>query len=281
MSINTLISGQELLKWMSLKQQDLVILDATSGDKAYDNYLKEHIKGAVFVDMHDLARQDIDPAKGGRHPLPRPYEFSLSLQKWGIEPKSYVVVYDTHNGSNAASRLWWMLQSIGHTNSFVLDGGLQSAKQEGIALSEGLELGKDVDLYGVKEFAFPSVTIDKVIQQSKSIEHLVVDVRAKQRYDGILEPIDLVAGHIPGAINLPFEINLQENGKFLSPKQLKDLYSKEFGEIPIENITIHCGSGVTACHTILAIAHSGLGIPNLYVGSWSEYSRGDLPIAKK
>ncbi|MHC5202601.1 sulfurtransferase [Myroides sp. LJL119] len=281
MTINTLVQPQELLQWITQNKQDLIILEAVGGPNAYQDYLKEHLKGAVYVDMHDLASKEIDPKNGGRHPLPCKDEFSLNLKKWAVQPSSTVVIYDRNNGANAASRLWWMLQSIGHSQCFVLDGGFQGGKEIGIKVNNLIPELKQVEPYPIADYLWPRKTLSQVIELAKSKDHIVVDVRQRQRYQAIHEPIDLIAGHIPGAINLPFEMNLQDNGRFLSPKQLKSIYELEFEHIPIENITIHCGSGVTACHTILALAHSGLGLANLYVGSWSEYSRQDLPIATK
>ena len=121
---------------------------------------------------------------------------------------------------------------------------------------------------------------DLVENVSQNPNYLVVDVRDKERYDGISEPIDLVAGHIPGAINIPFTENIDQNGLFLKPHELRNKYETLLGEIKAENIIVHCGSGVTACHTLLALEYAEMKIPRLYVGSWSEWSRNNKIIEK-
>lgn len=132
---------------------------------------------------------------------------------------------------------------------------------------------KVTEPYSADRWSWPMAAIDEVEAAARDENYMVVDVRDKDRYEGITEPIDLVAGHIPGAINIPFTENLDERGMFLSPGELKDKYQMKFGDINTENLIIHCGSGVTACHTILALAHAGMEPPKLYVGSWSEWSR--------
>ncbi len=121
--------------------------------------------------------------------------------------------------------------------------------------------------------------MDEVAEAAASNQHIVVDVRDRERYLGNQEPIDLIAGHIPGAINIPFAGNLDERGFFRSPEELRAKYSEAFANVPLENVTVHCGSGVTACHTLLALAQAGMEIPALYVGSWSEWSRNPREIA--
>jgi thiosulfate/3-mercaptopyruvate sulfurtransferase len=122
------------------------------------------------------------------------------------------------------------------------------------------------------------VELDEVKVASEQNSNVIVDVRSAERFDGITEPIDLIAGHIPGAINIPFTENLNSQGEYLSPTELKEKYSKAFEGKHANEIIVHCGSGITACHTLLAIASAGLEIPKLYVGSWSEWSRNDLPM---
>jgi thiosulfate/3-mercaptopyruvate sulfurtransferase len=132
----------------------------------------------------------------------------------------------------------------------------------------------------MEQWRLPTIEMNEVEAVSQNPHYLVVDVRDKERYDGITEPIDLIAGHIPGAINIPFTENLDQHGLFLQPKELKNKYEAIFGDVTGENIVVHCGSGVTACHTILALTYAEMESPKLYVGSWSEWSRNDKPIKR-
>lgn len=268
--MSPIISPSELKK---LSNENLIILDARVGKNAYQSYLEKHIKGGRFIDLDkDLAEIGDNAAFGGRHPLPSVEKFAKTLSNMGVEESSHIVIYDDKNGSNAAARAWWMLRSFGIENVQVLDGGFQAAEKEGLEFSEGKETFEKASLIKRKEWLLPIVSLEDVENQLKSNLSTVIDVRDAYRYKGESEPIDLVAGHIPGAINIPFSENLDENGNFLKPEILKEKYTKYLESKP-QNLIIHCGSGVTACHTILALSHAGFKIPNLYVGSWSEWSR--------
>lgn len=257
----------------NLPSENLIILDARVGKDVHQNYLNKHIKGARFIDLDkDLAEIGEDAAFGGRHPLPNVEKFAETLSNLGISEGSHVVVYDDKNGSNAAARAWWMLKSFGLKNVQVLDGGFQNAEKENIEFSSGEESFEKSDLIKKDNWLLPTSTLEIVENELTNLSSTVIDVRDAYRYKGESEPIDLVAGHIPGAINIPFSENLNENGNFLSPEILKEKYSKLLQDKP-QNLIIHCGSGVTACHTILALDYAGFPIPNLYVGSWSEWSR--------
>jgi thiosulfate/3-mercaptopyruvate sulfurtransferase len=265
-----IISPSEL---KNLPSENLIILDARVGKDVHQNYLNKHIKGARFIDLDkDLAEIGEDAAFGGRHPLPNVEKFAKTLSNLGISEGSHVVVYDDKNGSNAAARAWWMLKSFGLKNVQVLDGGFQNAEKENIEFSSGEESFEKSDLIKKDNWLLPTSTLEIVENELTNLSSTVIDVRDAYRYKGESEPIDLVAGHIPGAINIPFSENLNENGNFLSPEILKEKYSKLLQDKP-QNLIIHCGSGVTACHTILALDYAGFPIPNLYVGSWSEWSR--------
>lgn len=146
-------------------------------------------------------------------------------------------------------------------------------------MSSKTEIINNTEMYEFNDWKLPMADLDEVEKVSEMENHTVIDVRDADRYNGKTEPIDLIAGHIPGAINIPFSENLKKNGQFLSPSELKIKYENIFKNAKSESIIVHCGSGVTACHTLLAIAHAGLEIPKLYVGSWSEWSRNDKPIA--
>ncbi|REC43461.1 sulfurtransferase [Chryseobacterium pennipullorum] len=268
--MSPIISPSDLKK---LPTENLIILDARAGKDVKQNYLESHIKGARLIDLDtDLAEIGDDAAFGGRHPLPTPEKFAETLSNLGISENSHIVIYDDKNGSNAAARAWWMLRSFGFANVQVLDGGIQAAEKNNIALSSGEETFEKAPTIKKEVWDLPVSSLEDVENELNSNSSTVVDVRDAYRYRGESEPIDLVAGHIPGAINIPFSENLDENGNFLRPEILKEKYSQLLENKP-ENLIIHCGSGVTACHTILALAHAGLKIPNLYVGSWSEWSR--------
>lgn len=277
--MQSIISPSEL---KNLPTENLVILDARAGKDVYQNYLKKHIKGARFIDLDkDLAEIGEDAAFGGRHPLPEIKKFAETLSHLGISENSHIVIYDDKNGANAAARAWWMLKAFGLKNVQVLDGGFQNAGKYDLEFSSSEEVFEKADIIKKNKWLLALSAIEDVENELKSNGSTVIDVRDAYRYNGESEPIDLIAGHIPGAINIPFSENLDENGNFLAPEILKDKYSKLLEDKP-GNLIIHCGSGVTACHTILALEYAGFEIPSLYVGSWSEWSRREgKEIAKE
>lgn len=259
---------------------NLILVDASGGANARANYHQKHLEGAFFVDLEtQLADIKPDASIGGRHPLPLPAQFGVTLSNLGITSESHIVVYDDKNGTNAAARFWWMVRSTGHENIQVLDGGMQAAAQAGFPVTDQLPVALKVQPYPVFDWLLPLVEINQVEALAQDNNFVVIDVRDSNRYKGIAEPIDLIAGHIPGAINVPLTENLDAKGLFYSPEQLKLKYTAILSNRPVEQVVVHCGSGVTACHTLLAFDHAGLGIPALYVGSWSEWSRNDLPVA--
>lgn len=254
-------------------QENLVILDARTGKNARESYLENHIKGARFIDLDkDLAEIGENAAFGGRHPLPKISKFAETLQNVGISEDSHVVIYDLASGGNAAARCWWMLRAFGLEKVQVLSGGFQTAEKAGIPTNSGEEIFEKTSFILRENWNLPTSTLEEVEKEITENSATVIDVRDAYRYRGESEPIDLVAGHIPGAINIPFSENLDENGAFLSQEILKEKYQNLLTEKP-EKLIIHCGSGVTACHSILALDYAGFPIPNLYVGSWSEWSR--------
>ena len=272
--LSPIIQAAELLKIH--KSDNIRIVDVRS---VKSNFEAKHIEGAVYVDLNtQLSEIKDDVSIGGRHPLPSIENFAKTISMIGIDTESHVIVYDDQNGSNAAARLWWMLKAIGHEKVQVLNGGIQEAEKSNLPLSSKTGNFLECELYNVKNWKLPIAEIEEVEKVSQKADHMVIDVRAAERYAGKTEPIDLVAGHIPGAINVPLTENLDENGLFLSPMILKEKYQTLFRDIKTENIIVHCGSGVTACHTLLAIAIAGLEIPKLYVGSWSEWSRNNKSI---
>jgi len=277
--LSPIINPEELLK---LKEaSNFVLIDARAGINASENYQNEHLKDARFVDLNkDLATVE-DPANGGRHPLPSLEKFAAVLSKIGISPQSHVIIYDDKNGSNAAARFWWMLRSINHEKVQVLNGGLQAAIKVGFPVSSALETVEPTEKYPISKWSLAQADMEEVEKARNNKENIVIDVRDKNRFDGLTEPLDLIAGHIPGAINVPFSENLNEDGFYKSPEVLAKKYNEIIGDKKPDNVIVHCGSGVTSCHTILAMDYAGIPIPKLYVGSWSEWSRNDRELATK
>lgn len=280
MRILPIIEVDELLK--IYKNFDVMIFDVSNTKNSKSSYETEHLEGAFFIDLNtQLADIKSDFADGGRHPLPEIENFAKTLTDLGITKDKHIIIYDDKNGSNAAARFWWMLKSVGHIKVQVLNGGLNQAKKYNFPLSAKTEKNKNAsELYRFDKWNLSKIEMNEVEKISEDSNYLVIDVRDKERYEGKTEPIDLIAGHIPGAMNIPFTENLDKDGLFLKPTELKDKYTKKIGEIKPENIIVHCGSGVTACHTLLALDYAEMEIPKLYIGSWSEWSRNNKKIEK-
>jgi thiosulfate/3-mercaptopyruvate sulfurtransferase len=207
----------------------------------------------------------------GRHPLPAPAQLARTLGDWGIGETSQVVAYDDAGGIIAA-RLWWLLRWLGHANCALLDGGLPRWLQRGLPLTEDMPTPQPATLPDRHD---DSLWVDSVTVHAKLGEagSLLLDARAAARFHGEMEPIDPVAGHIPGAENLPLEGNLHVDGHFLAPAELRRRYTDVLGERAPDRVIHMCGSGVTACHNLLAMEVAGLKGSKLYTGSWSEWIR--------
>lgn len=278
MELSPILKVSELVTLF--QNNDVLILDVSNHKEAKNQFAKEHLQGAYFLDTNEkLAAIKTNTAEGGRHPLPKIEDFARTLSDLGIQTSSHIVLYDDKNGSNAAARAWWMLKAIGHKKVQVLDGGFQYAKQQGFpTTSEILEPNSISEIYPHTDWLLPTVTLDFVQKATQNSSIKIIDVRDELRYKGLHEPLDKIAGHIPNAINIPFQNNLNQEGLFLSSEELRKKYSPLFEKTSYTNIIVHCGSGVTACHTLLALAYAGFEIPNLYVGSWSEWSQNNQPI---
>ncbi len=245
--------------------------DLLEPGKGREEYLAGHIPGAVFADLdRDLA----GPVSGtsGRHPLPDVDTFRATLAGFGIGPDTQVVAYDYASGALAA-RLWWMLRWIGHRKAAVLNGGLRAW----LAAGGGLETAVP-DYAPTKPSVEPQAAL---IADTDEITALLgegcglplVDARDAPRFRGEREPIDTVAGHIPGALNLPFSHALNADGSFKSAPKLREMWDELFGNGAPPAFIVMCGSGVTACHLALSAEIAGLELPRVYVGSWSEWIR--------
>jgi thiosulfate/3-mercaptopyruvate sulfurtransferase len=217
----------------------------------------------MFVDLET----DLSGAQGdGRHPLPTAEAFTRTLGNLGAGPDDEIVVYDDMGGSVAA-RMWWMLRSIGHERSRLLDGGLGAWLDAGLPVTDDESRRPSKNYTAVAGFT-GVVTADGLAGRP------LIDARAPERYRGEVEPVDPKAGHIPGAINMPAAENLGPHGRFLG---LEDLIER-YRETPGDSI-VSCGSGVTACQVALALVVAGHPMPDLYIGSFSDWSRRDLPVA--
>jgi thiosulfate/3-mercaptopyruvate sulfurtransferase len=263
----------------ALSGANTILIDARAGQNTYQRYLDGHLKNAAFVDLDkDLAAIVTDASIGGRHPLPDIQHFATLLGKLSITPQSHVVVYDDKAGAFGGARLWWMLRAIGHSNVQVLNGGLQAAVNAGVELSTDIYTPTPVSPYPVTGDFKGTVDIEETGAVAHDENYIVIDVRETPRYLGQTEPIDLVAGHIPGAFNLPYIYNLDADGKYLPAETLRKLYDDAINQVAHNHIIVHCGSGVTACHTLLGMEYAGISGAKLYVGSWGEWSRRDLPV---
>lgn len=268
----TIISVHEVNK--RLGEPGWVILDCrfdlARPQWGYEAYQQNHIPGALFADMNkDLAGPVND--QSGRHPLPDPEDFIRKAGEWGIDPLKQVVVYDqSHSGY--AARLWWLLRAYGHESVAVLDGGLQAWNEAGYSLRSGIEKSRQTDFEG---FPDPNqwVTTREVEALLNDESFVMIDTRSPDRFRGENETVDTVAGHIPGTVNRYYRENLTSDDFFLRKDQLQQAIDELIGEIPADHVIVYCGSGVTACHQLLAMEIAGLYGAKLYAGSWSEWIR--------
>ncbi|MEE2769314.1 MAG: sulfurtransferase [Actinomycetota bacterium] len=242
-------------------------LDGRSGSDAYQ---AGHIPGSIFV---DLEVHLTGPASGesGRHPFPDPTDFAAALGGLGIGPNDPVVAYDDAGGM-VAGRLVWMLRILGHPAS-LLNGGL-GVWPGPLATGEVFRPPVECPVRFWPDSRI--VDIDEVAGWAD--QRILLDARAGERYRGDAEPVDPRPGHIPGAVNAPFVGNLDPTGRFLPKGQLRDRYAS-LGVVDADGVTVYCGSGVSACHDLLAMEHAGLGRGSLYPGSWSQWSTTNRPVA--
>ena len=265
-----ILSADDLVQLMA-SDQEIVLLDTRAG--GYDT---GHLRGAQRADLETQLSAARDPGAnpkhGGRHPLPPLERWTRQLGAWGIEPDTHVVIYDDQSGANAAARAWWMLRAVGHERVSVLDGGYPAAVKAGLATTAEVSVVAPRPPYPAEEWQRPTVDMPRVDALRQDPNWKVLDVRSAERFRGETEPIDPVAGSIPGAVNLPFAENL-EDGRFKSSRELRAMYEELLGGTPADHLVVHCGSGVTACHTLLALEAAGLEGAALYVGSWGEWCR--------
>ncbi|CAM3210446.1 sulfurtransferase [Nocardioides dubius] len=243
------------------------------GPPGADEFAAGHLAGARYVDL-DTALAAA-PGLGGRHPLPDPAVFVAAMRAAGVHNDRGVVVYDDWSG-HAAARAWWLLRHYGHRRVQVLDGGWPAWQAAGLETATGPAQSAVGDFDGVPG-EMPTVGPDEVLELAR--RGTVLDARAAERYRGEVEPVDPVAGHIPGALNAPTSANLEADGHFLGVDALRDVYAAH-GVAPGVPVGVYCGSGVTAAHDVLALERIGVRAA-LYPGSWSEWvSDPTRPVAR-
>jgi thiosulfate/3-mercaptopyruvate sulfurtransferase len=275
----TLISTDLLAEHL---RGDWVIVDCRFdlGNEAWgrQEYRAGHIPGAVYASLReDLA----GPRTGGngRHPLPSVEALAATFGRFGITPDRQVIAYD-QDGGMYASRLWWLLRYVGHEAVALLDGGWEKWTREGHSAAAGDEQRSPSSFVASPR---PALQVDAagILTGLHRPDTLLVDARSPERFEGRVEPIDPVAGHIPGAANHSFRTNLAEDGTMLPAHQLREAFLRVLNGRDPSQAVMYCGSGVTACHNLLAMEHAGLPGARLYPGSWSEWSSNpDRPIEK-
>jgi len=254
--------------------------DLMQPGKGHADYLAGHLPGAVFADLEtDLA--DPVTSSSGRHPLPDVERFREILEHWGISNSSQVVAYDYANGALAA-RLWWLLRWMGHENVAVLDGGVAAWSAAGGEL-ESTVRQHDKAAFNARPRSEYVVTTEEIASCVAAGSDLnLVDARDAARFFGETEPIDTIAGHVPGAINYPLSQSLHNDGSWRSATDIARRWEETLQGRPVAPLIAMCGSGVTACHLVLSAQIAGLAEPRVYVGSWSEWIRDPArPIATR
>lgn len=270
-----MVSGQPLMVF----DCSFELMQPASGDA---QFLEQHLAGAVRADLdrHLSAKGAPDAASGGRHPLPSRESFATWLGSVGLEPDVQVVVYD-RQGANYCGRLWWMLKWAGHEAAAVLDGGLQAWLAAGGAVEAGPGPKPRGGSYPLAAPKTALVDADSVVSRLGQPGQTIVDARAAPRFRGEVEPLDPVAGHIPGALNRPFSDNLDANGFFKNADVLRAEFDALLAGRDPATVVHHCGSGVSAVPNLIAMEVAGFGRTALYAGSWSDWcSDASRPVAQ-
>ena len=247
-------------------------------DQGRREFVEGHIPGAVYAHLDDDLSSPIT-ASSGRHPLPNVEEFVRRLGGWGIDNDTQVVVYDHTNGAVAA-RLWWMLRWLGHDKVAVLDGGIAAWSRGGGAAESNVTDYPQATFTGDPDPGMVATTMEIAAAVTAGEEFNLIDARDNARFEGEVEPIDSVAGHIPGALNMPFLGGVHVDGTWLDSRHHRRLWDELLAGRPEKPLIAMCGSGVTACHLLISARLSGRAEPRLYVGSWSEWIRDEgRPVA--
>ena len=283
MSLARLISPHDLAA--RLEQPGLVILDCRFAleDPAYGHrsHAAGHLPGARFADLERDLSAPVIPGKTGRHPLPDPQQLSQRLREWGVNHDSEIVLYDDGPGAFAA-RAWWLLLWLGKRDGVhLLDGGLNAWLSAGLPLQQQPPSPAPGNFTGTANDQLVLET-EELLQRLADPDLTLLDARGLPRFRGEVEPIDPVAGHIPGAQCASFTDNLGNDGRFLPPEVLRQRFTKLLGARPHERLAAYCGSGVTACHNLFALCLAGYPLARLYAGSWSEWITDPTrPVARQ
>lgn len=270
MTYTTLISPQALAD--NLNNPNWLIFDSrfslTDSSIGAKTYRMGHIAGARYVHLNDDLSSPVR-SYTGRHPLPDFNQLAQKLGGWGLNNRSQVAVYDDANGA-FAGRLWWLLRCMGHTQVAVLDGGIQHWQKAGLPLTTVLPQPQASQFRCYLDNR-QWLSAEQVENALAANQISLIDARTPERYQGLQEPIDPVAGHVPKALNRAFQRNLHSSGQFLPPEQLRQEFTQLLGSRPAEHVVHMCGSGVTSCVNLLAMEIAGLQGSKLYVGSWSDW----------
>lgn len=275
-----LISPMELAQKLDCDNWHVIdcrfyLLDALQGRREYAG---GHVPGAVFMDLNEDLATSPD-ATTGRHPLPDVEAIAVTIGGLGMDNQSSVVVYDADTGAMAA-RCWWIFRWLGHTNVRLLDGGLAAWRRSGLPLTTAVPEPRPAIFIANRRAAAVISTHELEGLIATGDMPTVLDARDKSRFAGIHEPIDPVAGHVPGASNLPFTESLGPDGHWKSQAELEALWQRQLGDDRQAGWVAMCGSGVTACHLALSALEAGYSEPRLYAGSWSEWIRdAGRPVA--
>lgn len=266
----TLVSADELAQ--HINDPEWIVFDCrftlTDTDSGYRAYLAGHIPGARYAHLNNDLSAEVT-ATSGRHPLPDAALLAQKLGQWGVNSDKQIVVYDDSFGA-MAGRMWWLLRWLGHDAVALLDGGMQYWLKQKQTLTTELPVVIPAEFVARPNDAM-WVDAECIEQALGSNQCLLIDARSEERFSGEREVLDKVAGHIPGSVNYPFEDNLDLDSTFMSAEELREAYLDLLEGVPPERVVHMCGSGVTACHSLIAMEHAGLKGARLYPGSWSDW----------
>ena len=269
MNWTTLVPAEELAA--QLGSDGLVVIDARAGlgdpEAGEAAYAQSHIPGARYAHL-DRDLSDHRKRNAGRHPWPDAADFTATLERWGVSPDDQVVAYDHGDGALAAARLWALLRLLGHRRVAVLDGGWQRWNELGLPTDAALPAPEPSRYPG--SFDQRRLLDADAVRAHLDAGKLLIDARAAERFRGEVEPLDRVAGHVPGARNRPYAQNLSD-GRFKPAGELAQGFAEVMGDYAPQQTVVMCGSGVTACHHLLAMEHAGLQGAGLFTGSWSGW----------
>ena len=279
MDYTTLISTEALAR--HLGDPNLIVVDCRHNladpDAGETAYAQAHLPGAYFLHL-DRDLSGVITGRNGRHPLPEIKRLAATLGRIGIDASKQVVAYDQNFGMWAA-RLWWSLHWLGHDRAAVLDGGVDKWKAEGRPLTSQAPTARSATF--VLKPTLRTVSTEEILRHLGDGSLTVLDARAPERFHGDIEPLDPVAGHIPGAINRPYTVNMTEQGTFKPAEALRREFEAQLAGRAPGSVVHQCGSGVTACHNLLAMSIAGLSGSRLYPGSWSEWCADpSRPVAR-